>query len=169
MRGEGANTVHGVRDDTEVQAASVWSSGRWRWVCWIGVSGVASLTCWGISQPYPVMKMLLLKLCMRSLITLWLGRWVFWAAQVDISAWPPGTSGYHLPLAVNIFSASTDPTCAPGLQRWLSKVAGWPLRAPWAPSPHLHCRSQACPFSALTQVVGVRRVILCVMRRFSPL
>ena len=40
------------------------------------------------------------------------------------------TSACHLPLAVNIFSASTDPTCAPGLQRRLSKVAGWPLRAP---------------------------------------
>ena len=37
--------------------------------CYIRVSGAASLTCWGISQPYPAMKMLLLKLCMRSLIT----------------------------------------------------------------------------------------------------
>ena len=38
--------------------------------CYIRVSGAASLTCYGISQPYPAMKMLLLKLCMRSLITL---------------------------------------------------------------------------------------------------
>ena len=29
-----------------------------------------------------------------------------------------------------VISASTDPTCAPGLQRQLPKVAGWPLRAP---------------------------------------
>ena len=48
-----------------------------------------------ISQPYLAMKMLLLKPCMRSLMTLQHGRSVFWAAQVGVSACPPGTSGCH--------------------------------------------------------------------------
>ena len=38
--------------------------------CWTRVSGAASLTCWGISQPFQAMKVLLLKLSMKSSITL---------------------------------------------------------------------------------------------------
>ena len=66
MRREGANTMHGVEDNAEVPAAHVSTGEDEGWAGWIGVSGAASLTCWGISQPYPAMKMLLLKLCTRT-------------------------------------------------------------------------------------------------------
>ena len=79
--------VHGMGNHAEILAALCehWEEG---WANWIGVSGVASLTCWGyvtlldrgvwvacltcwgISQPYPAMKMLLLKQCMRNSMTL---------------------------------------------------------------------------------------------------
>ena len=98
---------------------------------------VACLTCWGISQPYPAMKMLLLKPCMRSLMTLWLGRRVFLVAQVGVSACLPGTSGCHPSLVVRVFSLPTDPTCAPGSQRQPCKVVGWPLE-PCEPSASIY-------------------------------
>ena len=60
--------MHGVGDNAEVPAAHV-STGEMKVGSWMGVFGAASLTFWGISQPYPAMKMLLLKLCMRSSIT----------------------------------------------------------------------------------------------------
>ena len=43
---------------------------------------------------------------------------------------PPGSFGCHHPLAVHVFSVSADLMYAPSSQRRLSKVAGWPLRAP---------------------------------------
>ena len=88
-----------------------------------------------ISQPYLAMKMLLLKPCMRSLMTLQHGRSVFWAAQVGVSAFPPWTSGCHHSLAVHVFSASADSTHAPGSQRWLLQSGRMASHSPLSPQP----------------------------------
>ena len=127
------------------------------------MSGVASLTCWGISQPSPAMKMLLLKQCMRNSITLCHGRRVFWTAQVGVSAYPPGTSGCHLPLAVCIFSASAAPRSDPDSQSQLIQSDRMVCQSPESPSICVHCMNQAWSFSTLTLVPWLWGGSFCVL------
>lgn len=88
------------------------------------------LTCWGISQLYPAMKMLFAESVYEDLDHLVSQKEDLLVSPGGCPACPPGTSGCHHPLAVHVFSVSADLTYTPGSQRQLSIVAGWPLRAP---------------------------------------
>lgn len=96
------------------------------------------------------MKMLLLKLCMRSSITPDTeGNSL--AAQVSASVCPPGISGCHHRLAVHIFSASADPMCAPGSQRRLLQRGRMASQGPMIAQPLSTLQE---PGLSLTQAVG---------------
>ena len=114
------------------------------------------------------MKMLLLKLCMRSLITLSHQRKV-WAAQVSVSVCPPVTSGCHHPLAVCIFSACADLTCAPVSQRRLLQSGRMASHSPVISQPLSTLQKPGLfLFSLNAGPMGVGRAILCVVWCLSP-
>ena len=58
---------------------------------------------------------------------------------------PPGISGCHHPLAVHIFSASADPMCAPGSQRWLLQRGRMASQSPVTSQPVYTAEARPVP------------------------